>query len=181
MRCCVQFENNAHNEHQMSTQHTTDSPVLGSPYYVKLVFLKSLTISEVNRLVSDDISKEDGKNWDCYLCGAKYYCTKSIANETAVAFDFCQKSHKQTNNFESVTMDNNSNKKEIVSDLRSIPHKDGFISIEGENDCNGFYVGAQSESQQKQPQHLFLRFSRLFSPKLYDSIPFFYYIDAIFI
>ena len=93
--------------------------------------------------------------------------------------------------------DKKQHNKLLISHLRSIPHRDGFSSIEGEGDCNGFYVNAESKWQQKQLKHCFLRvydenkrikliqycdrlrwpksasLSRAFSSKLYNSIPFF--------
>ena len=87
-------------------------------------------------------------------------------------------------------------KHEAITNLRSIPHRDGFFSIEGEGDCNGFYVDGESLEQQEQLKHIYVRIyeknkriklvqncnrlhwpkmalSRAFSPKLYNSIPFF--------
>ena len=93
--------------------------------------------------------------------------------------------------------DKKQREKLLISLLRSIPHRDGFSSIEGEGDCNGFYVHEESKWQQKQLKHCFLRIydknkrikliqycdrlrwpksaslSRAFSSKLYNSIPFF--------
>ena len=207
-------------------------------------------MSEVKNLVSDSreddekekVKEKNDKYFDCYLYGAKYYCTQSRANKASIVFDFCQQasaavqpskiSHtRRRTKFDTAagiedmktTNNNNDNnnivqglggpteirtagsgtkakiasKQQVISNLRNIPHRDGFISIEGEGDCNGFYVGGQSVEQQEQLKHIFLRiydknkriklaqdchrlhwpkmaFSRAFSiPKSYNSIPFF--------
>ena len=217
---------------------------LSAAHYIKLIALKSLTMSEVKHLVSDSREQDtfsaqrNEKYFDCYLYGAKYYCTQGRANKSSVVFDFCQESgalpkgrtkistagsdDKKMNDLadlggpgkmvqsSSVITTNNDRKhvaskvkaggkkldKGIIYNLRRIPHRDGFISIEGDNDCNGFYVNGESKEQQNQLKHCFLRlyeknkrikliqdcdrlrwpkltFSHKKSSKIYNSIPFF--------
>ena len=210
-------------------------------------------MSEVKRLVSDstdeEVTQKNEKYFDCYLYGAKYYCSENRANKLGIVFDFCEKSSASgistmprrrtaiesaaasiddrkindthdlpgpteitkaasvtTTNFEKKHIAGKAKahgKHQLISNLRSIPHRNGFISIQGEGDCNGFYVDGQSKEQQNQLKHLFLRIyeknkriklvqdcnrlhwpkvkginlvqdlSRALSPKLYNSIPFF--------
>ena len=232
------------NIQKYNTTNKTD--ILSAAHYIKLIALKSLTMSDVKSLVSDSTDEEatqkNEKNFDCHLYGAKYYCSKNRANKVSIVFDLCQESSasgintmarrrtviesaaasidgRKINDVQglggpteimkasSVTTTNlekkhvavkvkAGGKHQAVSHLRSIPHRNGFISIEGEGDCNGFYVDGKSQEQQNQLKHVFLRIydknkriklvqdcnrlhwpkmalTRAFSPKIYHSIPFF--------
>ena len=180
-------------------------------HYVKLIELKSLTMREVKNLVSDSreektFSVQAGeKYFNCHLYGAKYYCRQNGESKLGAVFDFCVKSKQERKITLGVSVDDTKiddapdlgggiqsgkqHEKVIISNLRNTPHRDGFSSIVGVNNCNGFYVDGALK-------HVFSRiydknkriklvqdcgrlhwpkmaFSHPFSSKLYNSIPLF--------
>ena len=42
---------------------------------------------------SKDDETHDTKLFDCFLYGAKYYCSQNRANNTEIVFDICEQSH----------------------------------------------------------------------------------------
>ena len=149
-------------------------------------------MKEVEMLVCDSKEYEtyeseqqnEEKYLDCYLYGAKYYCTKSTANDASIVFDFCEKTKlttttltpaaterpnlSQMRSCPNLTRENSSNVNQSVklSILREIPHESGFTAMECEkqqrfnSDGNCFYLSAQNNDQQRQfnrLKHCFLR------------------------
>ena len=168
-----------------------------------------MTLNQVRNLeapISNDFKEDETNNdrlFDCYLYGAKYYCSQNRANNTEIVFDICEQSnvyHARTYTLGDAVKTSSgakyggSGSKESI--IRSMLHENGFSSIQCNDDKNGFYVAANGDDQQKQLNHCFLRIyeknrkiklvqhwnhmywpktslTRTFSPKLYKSIPFF--------
>ena len=117
-----------------------------------------MKLKQVKSFDKSDEVLESKRNEGCYLYGAKFYCTKSRANESEILCEICQDSSDTDMLSVPKTklgiMRSKSNEQdEWRGILQNMPHKDGIGSVECENSGNLFRIRVG-----KQSQHCFLKF-----------------------
>ena len=87
----------------------------------------------------NDKDKEKDTPFDCYLYGAKFYCTQSMANYSKLVFDICGKTDpEEASRLNHRNIAQLNHESQLINHGRGIPFDDPFGMVDSHN-INGNY------------------------------------------